>query len=872
MQQGGLKQWERWWLITPFPANKRRQILIFIGFLCWGVSVLWPGTARGQITPDRTLGAESSTVNQANSNTIEIGGGATRGVNLFHSFQEFNIDTGQTVNFTNPATIENIITRVTGGNQSNINGTLGVHGNANLFFLNPNGIIFGNNANLNINGSFIATTASSIVFENGLEFSATNPQAAPLLTVNVPLGLQFGANPGPIAILPAATSPDMPFLGANMGKTLGLVGGDLNLQSGNIYAPQGRIELGAVGDNSYVTLNYTDNGLQLGYEDVTQFRDIHISGMTKIGAEPTLFTTGNGGSIAIWANNLRLQDSSEISASTFSQGNAGDIYINAANSIVVSTDSGIFAQVNPTGRGNAGSITIDTRHLRIENGGQVATKAFVGGNAGDLTVIASDAVEGIGCSLLSGPRSLFTDTLSSGNAGNLTINTGRLIIDTAQVRSETLGAGSGGNLTVNAREYVEVRGRFNAEFPASLTASTEGTGDSQNLTINTPVLRILDGATVSARSRPPEHLENPEMEIQVGNAGNITINASEIEVSGSQFGQPSTLRAETLTSGNAGSIVTDGGEVTVSSGRTDTGETGNLTGETGNLEIKVRDIRLRDGGSLRATSVAGDRGNITINSSNLWLQTNSEITTAGSANGGNITIDTDTLLVLDRSRIDANAVTDKGGNIDITTTVYIRSFDSSITAFSEFGIDGEVIIQTPEIDPIGSLLTVDTNLVDAASLIARGCNVEGDKSRFAYTGTGGVPPSPSDNLLSDIFWDDMRPLVAQPGTTTRQEPRQRQLTATVTSPIIEAQGWVYDEESGEIILTADIYGKIDGYNWQPNVSCDGRVSQFGRPHPKSLSHFGRGTLNPAPLLPFWEKGLGDDGRVSQFGAKVIESK
>ncbi|WP_199248848.1 filamentous hemagglutinin N-terminal domain-containing protein [[Phormidium] sp. ETS-05] len=820
MQQGGLTQWERWWLITPFPANKRRPILIFIGFLCWGVSVLWPVTARGQITPDRTLGAESSTVNQANSNSleIEIGGGATRGVNLFHSFQEFNIDTEQTVNFTNTATIENIITRVTGGNPSNINGTLGVVGTANLFFLNPNGIIFGNNANLNINGSFIATTASSIVFENGLEFSATNPQAAPLLTVNVPLGLQFGANPGPIAILPSATSPDMPFLYANQGKTLGFVGGDLTFQSGNIYAPQGRIELGAVGDNSYVTLNHTDNSWQLGYEDVTQFRDIHISGMTKIGAEPTLFTTGNGGSIAIWANNLRLQDSSEISASTFSQGNAGDIYINAANSIVVSTDSGIFAQVNPTGRGNAGSITIDTRHLRIENGGQVATKAFVGGNAGDLTVNASDAVEVIGFSMMSGPSSLFTDTLSSGNAGNLTINTGRLIIDTAQVRSETLGAGSGGNLTVNAREYVEVRGRFDAELPASLTASTEGSGDSQNLTINTPVLRILDGATVSARSRDPGS----------GNAGDITINASEIQVSGSQFGEPSTLRAETLTSGNAGSInitanllsVKDGGEVTVSS---------RGTGQTGNLQINVGNIRLRDGGSLRATSVAGDRGNITINSSNLWLQTNSAITATATeqANGGNITIGTDTLLVLDMSRIDANAVTGNGGNIDINTTADIRSFDSSITASSELGIDGEVIIQTPEIDPIGSLLTVDTNPVDAASLIARGCNVEGDKSRFAYTGTGGVPPSPSDNLLSDIFWDDMRPLVAQTGTTTSQEPRQRQLTATVTSPIIEAQGWVYDKESGEIILTADIYGKIDGYNWQPNVSCDGRVSQFG---------------------------------------------
>jgi len=842
MQQAGLKQWERWWLMTPFPAKKWRKILIFIGFLWWGLSVLWPETARGQITPDRTLGAEYSTVNQTNSNRLEIGGGATRGVNLFHSFQEFNIDTGQTVNFTNPATIENIITRVTGGNPSNINGTLGVVGNANLFLLNPNGIIFGNNANLNINGSFIATTASSIIFENGLEFSATNPQAEPLLSVNVPLGLQFGANPGSIVILPSATSSYTLFAPKLFGQTLGLIGGNLNLQNRNIGAAQGNMELGAVGDSSFVKIQYNNNRFSFGYEGVANFRDITLAGGVGVSANgqggsiqvrgrqvtlsqgstisATAVENENGGNIEIKAENLILEDSSYISASTFSQGNAGNISINAADSIVVSTDSGIFAQVDKEGSGNAGFITIDTRQLRIENGGQVSTKTFTGGNAGDLTVNASESLEVVGFS----PNdpdyvsSLFTETEGAGNAGNLTINTVRLIIDDGQVRSETDGAGSGGNLIVKATEYLEVRGATDAKSPAGLSASTGGTGNSQNLTITTPVLRILDGATVSARSRDPGR----------GDAGDITINASEIQVSGSQFGQPSTLRAETLTSGKAGSInitadllsVTDGGQVTVSS---------RGTGDTGNLEINVRDIRLRDGGSLQATSVAGNQGNITINSSNLWVQTNSEITATATeeANGGNITIDTDTLLVLDRSRIAADAVIATGGNINITTKTYFPTFDRYITANSPFGPDGVVNIQTPEIDPIGSLLTVDTNPVDAESLITRGCNVEGDKSRFAYTGYGGVPPSPSDTFFSDIFWDDMRPLGTIQGSVSHQKPEQKPVTATVTSPIIEADGWVYDEVSGDIILTAATAANIGGYPGLNNIRCDGGVSQLG---------------------------------------------
>jgi filamentous hemagglutinin family protein len=141
-----------------------------------------------QITPDRTLGNESSVVKPNRdikgipSNRID--GGARRGGNLFHSFRSFNVEEGRGAYFRNPAGVENILSRVTGGNPSEILGTLGVSGNANLFLINPNGIIFGANASLDINGSFVATTADAIGFGDRGLFSATEPNAPGLLNIN----------------------------------------------------------------------------------------------------------------------------------------------------------------------------------------------------------------------------------------------------------------------------------------------------------------------------------------------------------------------------------------------------------------------------------------------------------------------------------------------------------------------------------------------------------------------------------------------------------------------------------------------------------------------------------------------------------------
>ncbi|MDJ0747259.1 MAG: filamentous hemagglutinin N-terminal domain-containing protein [Xenococcaceae cyanobacterium MO_167.B27] len=159
--------------------------------------VLIPNSAIAQIIPDSSLGAENSVVDR-NGLRDTINGGAIRDANLFHSFQEFNVGAGREAYFTNPNGIDNVFSRVTGNNISDIQGVLGVLGNANLYLINPNGILFGENARLDVNGSFFATTADSVVFGNGFEFSATNPNQPPLLTIDIPIGLRFRDNPGDI--------------------------------------------------------------------------------------------------------------------------------------------------------------------------------------------------------------------------------------------------------------------------------------------------------------------------------------------------------------------------------------------------------------------------------------------------------------------------------------------------------------------------------------------------------------------------------------------------------------------------------------------------------------------------------------------------
>jgi len=213
-----------------------------IAFAC----LVTVSSTTAQIVPDNTLPVNSRVTPGCTVCAIE--GGTVKGSNLFHSFSEFSVPTGGEAFFKNALQLQNILTRVTGNSVSNIDGLIRANGTANLFLLNPNGIIFSPNATLDIGGSLVASTAKSLVFANGTVFSATPAtDTTPLLSVSVPLGLQYGSNPGSVGVQGS-------FLAVKPGQTLALVGGNVNLDSGLLVAQGGRVELGGVAGEGSVGL------------------------------------------------------------------------------------------------------------------------------------------------------------------------------------------------------------------------------------------------------------------------------------------------------------------------------------------------------------------------------------------------------------------------------------------------------------------------------------------------------------------------------------------------------------------------------------------------------------------------------------------
>ena len=320
---------------------------------------VFPLGANAQLIPDSTLSEEPSRVAPQGLRDL-IEGGAIRDTTLFHSFREFNVNDAQQVYFANPDGIANILTRVTGNNISRILGRLGVLGSANLFLINPNGIIFGSNARLDVAGSFTATTADSVIFDN-YEFSATNPEAPPLLTINVTPGLQYGSNH------PSRTIRSEGILS---------VGQDLNLAAGNLYV-ESQLHAG--------------NNLTLVGMDSVEIRD-----------------SSHQPFIASASGNLLVQ------------GNQGvDIFVlNHPDSLELRQRSGIQAT---TQSGNGGNITLETRDLvLLRNNSSISTtagQAGAGGDGGNITLEAGFVVA------VPQENSDITANAFEGRGGNINITT-----------------------------------------------------------------------------------------------------------------------------------------------------------------------------------------------------------------------------------------------------------------------------------------------------------------------------------------------------------------------------------------------------------------------------------------------------------------
>ncbi|MHC5938357.1 two-partner secretion domain-containing protein [Nostoc sp.] len=670
-------------------TNLDSTIAVSVGM---GIAIaFWANCAFAQITPDGTLGDRSSritpNVNIKGSAGDRIDGGAIRGANLFHSFQEFNVGELQRVYFANPTGISNILTRVTGRNVSNILGTLGVDGSANLFFLNPNGIIFGQNARLDVSGSFVATTANSFVFGDRLEFSAANPQTpSALLTVN-PSALFFNQlQAGRIenrSIAPAGIDPSgLKASGLRVadGKSLLLVGGNVSMDGGKLNAYGGRVEFGGLAAPGNVNLVFNRDNLSLKFPLNVTRADISLTNQAGVYVEGA-----GGGDIAVNARNVDILGGSVLSAGIghglgTPETVAGDITVNGTGEIkVAGSGGGIGNFVRLGSKGNGGNITIDSGDFSLQDDAELDASTLGQGNAGNVTVSAKNAVSLADAGIFS-----TVQAGGVGKGGNIDINATSLsLTDGAQLQTRTdaasatqpAGRGDAGNVNVKVTGAVDISGEKNGFASGILSYVDTGTvGNGGNIFIDSGDFSLRDDAELDTST------------VGQGNAGNVTVSAKNAVSLAGNSNIFSTVDAGGVGKGgnidiNAANLsLTDDAQLeTITSAASATQPAGR--GDAGNVNVKVTgavDISGEKNGfasgifSYVDTGTVGNGGNIFIDSGDLSLRDGAQLqaSTSGQGNAGNVTVSAKNAVSLAGqptailSTVEAGGV-GKGGNIDI---------------------------------------------------------------------------------------------------------------------------------------------------------------------------------------------------------------
>ncbi|MBD2776505.1 beta strand repeat-containing protein [Iningainema tapete] len=647
-----------------------------------------PTRAQSNIVPDNTLGVESSVVtpNVQGLPVEAITGGAVRGANLFHSFREFNVDAGRGAYFFSPnASIQNILARVTGSNRSEILGTLGTFGNStpNLFLINPNGIIFGPNAGLNVGGSFVGTTANAVQFGNFGNFSADAPVApSSLLTINPSALLLNQISPGSITNKSTASAGIDPIgnqvtgLRVPDGRSLLLVGGNVNLDGGSLRAYEGRIELAGLATLGSIGLDVAGNNLSLNVPDRVPRADVFL----RNGAEVNV-RAANSGSIALHFRNVNLAEASKLRTGIGSglgtpDSRAGDIEINATGETTLSDGSFIANVVQPEATGTGGNININTGSLTLRNDAALSTSTDGKGDSGRVFVQASDTVSLANSTIFSS-----LEASAVGNSGGIFITADSLTLtDGAQLQSGIIGAnalepggrGNAGGVNINVGANVTLTGVNQNGLRSGILNQIEAgsVGNGGDINIKAGSLSLTDGAILNTSTNGQ------------GNGGNIIINARDridFDGKGNTFSNANTtVQPEAV--GKAGDIRVTTGTISLTNGAFLSSSTlGN--GDAGKITIDARDTISFDDGSAQSYVFrrgVGKGGDIRVTTGTLSLTNGAQLVTnvGGQGEAGNIIIDArDTVNIDGRvgyaiSGLQSSLLTGgegKAGNIQMTT-------------------------------------------------------------------------------------------------------------------------------------------------------------------------------------------------------------
>jgi filamentous hemagglutinin family protein len=670
--------------------NMSKPSVIFINAL-----LLFSVNLYAEVVTDGTLGPRSNLTPEYNadldSQDYQIGAdlGQQRDGNLFHSFQEFNLNSNESATFDGPNHIKNVISRVTGGNPSNIDGPIYSEMLADFYFLNPDGIVFGPNASLNVQGSFHASTAHYLLLgENERFYSSLGNKS--ILSVASPTAFGFLGNAKSIEVNQSS-------LTVNPGKMLSLVGGDLTIDEATLFAQSGQINLVAVGDVvaliPFTASELAQNTFGLQGKISLTMSELEAAKLWEKARKEDKHLLGNvdvtgegGGQVFIRAGQFYAR-SSAIFANT--EGNILGANIDIAVEGKVVLEKGARITAENKGDNSAGQITIDAGEALI------------------LDEINEEIVERIDSNdtadLIESASGIFTDNLGTGTGGDIRITTPSLSIDTGLIGTATRGSGKAGDIWIDAFQIELDRNGI-------IDAQTVGYGQGGTLRISaTDALSLTGDSILSVTSG------------DMGNAGRININTAHLLLSESDINSSSIIGE-----GNAGNInITTNTALFTQDSRV---VTSSEQSSGGNITLNVRDnLHVED--SLISAEASGDEPQ---------------------DSGGNITIENPKFFILDNaSKLLTKGFFGAGGNIRIKADYFLKSDNPEINASSTFNQDGEVFIDAPEIDLTGALFHLAEDFQQFTFSLDRCAGLTRDTiSKFLITIRDGLPPGPGD-LMTD---------------------------------------------------------------------------------------------------------------------------
>ncbi len=665
------------------------------------------GTHSAGIKLDGSVGNAGQLALPGPDYKIRAEHGQQAGSNLFHSFQQFNIHSGESATFTGPNSVQNIVSRVTGGAASWIDGRLGsAIPNANLWFLNPAGMMFGPNASLSLSGSFHASTADYLRLSENDKFYAV-PHADDVISMSAPAAFGFLDNhAGSVSIQGRGEITETEWnenptgLQVSEGNTLSLISGDIEIKSGTFYqtgdadensmaeivqtgeirAPAGQINMAAAASPGEVVL--TDSGLVLS--SIEKKGHISLSEKSKATTD-----SHGGGRIDIQADTLSLSDRAVISGVSDGPGDGGTILIDARE---ITIDSGALIDNGTSGSGNGGTVLINVDDLLKVTGigqgdyfltGILSNSLSNESDAGHAGKIRIDAGEVI----LTDRSKIGGMTYGPGHGGTVEIEAREITMTSAgTIRTCTYSSGNGGTVFIKVRELLNISGaNMNADIPSgpgSNTFSEESdAGDAGRVEIDARKIILADGGQIRTLTYGP------------GGGGTVGIDSPEISMSNG-----GAVRACSFGSGDGGQI-----EI-VSDTLTASGVAGQFTGvfsnsnsrepdsgRGGEVSLSVQKVSLDNNGAIGTVNRGGgnagiinlDAGKLEL-SDRAWISSVTEAETNG-GDAGTINISADTVNLSGESFMASESQSGGGGNMTIDAEERIHLSDSDICNSIRYG-------------------------------------------------------------------------------------------------------------------------------------------------------------------------------------------